>query len=328
MSYLEKLAKQQLSQLNGSTRQNVADKYVQMPQGKTGIITLRILPSAEEDTEPWVTTRLHRNIKAPGDPGKGYTVHCPREQGADGYWRGKCAICDFYQSLYKAADAASTEEESEQFKEFARDIKPRLRVYYNAIIRKWTNPKTGDIEENVGPRILSNGEKLHYKVLTAITGDEQTETVGLGDITAFASGSDLKIIKKTNGGFANYDESLFLAASPAGSKAEVKEWMSNLWDLKELRRIETEEKLQYYADILQGKTEDLGFDGASKSKPVSVAVPAAVAPAAVAPPTPVVEEAPFEAAPASTTDDFSVDDIDMSIVGEDFLDDIDKILEN
>lgn len=338
MNNLQKLAQQQLNKLNG--RSNIQDKYIQMPEGKTGVIVVRILPAAEENDLPWVMTRLHRNVKTPGDPGKGHTVHCPREQGSDGYWRGDCPICDVYSGLWNMADNASTEDEADQYRQFARDIKPRLRVYYNAIQRKWTNPRTGDVEENVGPRILSNGEKLHTKTLTAICGDEATETEPLGDITDFSEGCDFKIIKKTQGNFPNYDDSVFLPPSPAGTKAEIKEWMNNLWNLKELRRIQPPDRMQYYAALLQGKVDEESFDFGKNSVSASV-------PSNSSTKKEEQEEAPFNSDDSNDSDDNDdssdnvssasvsndiddniddLDDIDMSIVGDDFMDDIDKIL--
>lgn len=303
---IAKIAQQQLNSMSGQNPNR--DKYVPMPKGNSGVIIVRILPAKNEDELPWVATRIHKiNDRY---------FHCPREQDVQGYWKGICPICDKYQALWKLVDAAKTEDEAIKRKDIARSLKPRLRVFYNAIIRNLMDEKTGESLKDVGPRILSNGEKLHTKVLLEYAGDRSIEQDPKA-IDDLETGCDLKIIMKKIAGYANYDNSQFLSPSPAGTKAQVKAWMDNLWDLSAERKIVSLDELQEQVDIFEGlkKDESIAFEPETPketSKEVSSEKK-------------VVDKKVISQEETTSDDD---DDIDMSLIGDDFMEGINEILKS
>lgn len=233
-----------------SQGQNVlSDLFVQMPE-KNGVVVIRILPDApkalfgHEDLF-FQKTRLHRI--------NGRSVHCPKElTKVNGKWRwmGDCPICDHYNWLWnesKKDDCPA--DKAKKMQSEARSIKPVERSYYNVIVRKEIDPKTNEVNENVGPKIYSGGVKMQAFIMRAIFGDDELEEDPLGDISDPITGRDLKIIKTmVKGGdgqfYPNYDQSKFLDPSPLGTQEQVAEWMDGLHDLSKLRVIKEHEELK------------------------------------------------------------------------------------
>lgn len=200
--------------------------------------------------------------------------------------------------MWKQSDTADAEE-AKALQAEARSIKPVERYYWNAIVRVLTN-KQGTVEKDVGPRIFSCGKQLQSKLLRAMTGDDVVGIEGLGDITDTegVEGRDLQVIKRLVKGsgdekYPNYNESVFKNPSPAGSAAQVSEWLSNLHDLNTLRRIlptdelarevrihrglEKDPELQAYEDSINIEADDEPVVVRQPAKPVAQTRPAATA---------------------------------------------------
>ena len=73
---------------------------VQMPEGK-GVVPVRLLSSPDGDL--FKGTRTH-NVN-------GKNLHCPRELAPDGYYRGKCPICEYYNLLWKNSKTKAPEKQ-------------------------------------------------------------------------------------------------------------------------------------------------------------------------------------------------------------------------
>ena len=230
------------------------DMFVQMPDGK-GSITVRLLPPLKG--QPLVCkTRIHTI--------NGRNYHCPKTfNDSAERWDGDCPICEYYRWLYKEVDRLEKEVgdsvAAEKRRAEARRIKPNDRYYINVIVRQEID-SSGEIRENIGPKVLSVGIKLYSKILRAFTGDEDYNEPPLGDISDWKKGRDLLIIKEIQSDgsrkFPNYDRSKFLEPSPLGTPEEVAEWMKNVHDLSALRRITSFEELDRQLAIYRGVLED------------------------------------------------------------------------
>jgi len=248
--------KAEYNRLESAGQSNYLDNFVPMPEGE-GSVVLRLLPYGDNPL-PFVATRTHKmNSK---------NLHCPMNL-VNGKWVGNCPICNHYKSLWKQSDSAS-EDEAKMLQAEARAIKPVERYYWNAIVRVLTN-KQGQVEKNVGPKIFSCGKQLQSKLLRAITGDEIVGLDPLGDVTDVtgAEGRDLKVIKRlVKGGndekYPNYNESIFLPVSVAGSDEDVEKWLESIHDLNSLRRILPNEDLAREVRIHRGLEQDpdLAYD--------------------------------------------------------------------
>lgn len=286
---------------------NFLDNFVHMPEGN-GTVVVRILP---RERMPFVANRIHRiNDRS---------VHC-RKELVGGRWVGNCPVCDYYNWLWATSDKLAKQnqnEESEKRKAEARAIKPMERFYYNAIVRKEQKPN-GDVEENVGPKILSVGKGLHQRIMRAMTGDESMDEQPLGGDTGMVldlkRGNDLKIIKRVKGGpgnFPDYDESKFLDSSPAGDPDKCVKWMENVHDLSKLRDAKSIEELNYEVDVYRGVITDdrykSRFDDTPAPRPTLEAVVNHDPASDDSPPTrryeaPAAEVTSTESAPLSNED--------------------------
>jgi hypothetical protein len=177
----------------------------------------------------------------------------------NGKWQGFCPICNYYRKLWQDSDKVSGDDADKLIAE-ARSIKPLERYYYNVIVRSQVNPSTGEVEKDVGPKILSIGKQLHARIIRAILGDPVLDEPELGDVTHPESGRDFKIIKRIrkSGGdaFPNYDESKFMGVSPLGNDKQVANWLENLHDLQALRQLKTTEELLKELNIFRGLEKD------------------------------------------------------------------------
>ncbi len=278
----------------GNQNQNYLENFVPMPDGE-GSVTLRLLPAAENQILPFSSTRTHKV--------NGRNYHCPRVL-VDNRWQGVCPICDELRSIWKAAESAPSKEESEALKAEYGRIKANERYYWNVIVRQVIT-KDGQVLNNVGPKIWSVGKKMQAKILRAIEGDKVLRIPGYGDITDHMTGRDICVVKriaKGSGNFTypNYDESMFLAPSAAGTQAEIDKWMSSLHDLSTLRKVlplnEIEQALRYHkgieVDPNGGYNKDSDDDDDAPAftpkKPVSIFVPPQAP--ATAKPKPVAEQ--------------------------------------
>jgi hypothetical protein len=234
-----------------------SNKYLRLPDGECAL-TIRILPSKSGNVLPYASTRLHYI--------NGRSFHCLRELESDGYWRGNCPICTYYNALYRKADAAKTMEEAEEIKEVARNFKPIERHYYNVIVREYVDPETGETKKNVGPLVASFGKSLQAKILRAYVGDKKFKEPPLGNISHPLTGRDFKIIKELvkdgTRKYPRYDASRFEEESVLGDDAQIENWLGSLWDLEAERQDEMlgVEELQDQIDIIQGKKADPSVD--------------------------------------------------------------------
>jgi hypothetical protein len=221
----------------GNTNTDFLSNFVRMPE-KEGYVIIRLLPPAK-GKKFYCATRTHRLNKN--------NVHCPRELNSingvkrwlDVDQKNPCPICKYYNQLYRDADE-TTGEESNRLVESARKIKPIERYYYNCTVRHQVNDK-GEVEENIGPKILSIGKTLHEKILRNILGDAKLKKKGLGDVSDVKLGRDFQIVKKIkkgkDGSYPQYDDSEFLDPAVLGDPAQVELWLNGLHDLGSLRKL-------------------------------------------------------------------------------------------
>jgi hypothetical protein len=245
---------------------------VRMPE-KAGFVVVRILPPAR-GKKLWCATRIHKINRR--------NLHCPRvqikTQQDKVFWRDAdpkcpCPVCKYNSELWKEMEGAD-EEKVVALKKQATDVKAFDRYYYNCIVRQQTDPKTGEVQKNVGPKILSVGVQLHDRIVRAITGDKKNEEPGLGDITDIRNGRDLKIIKAIRPGkdsFPEYNESKFQDPSPLGDPDQVEQWLASLHDLAALRVLKPldEMKLELKKHLGIIKNDETGFDINEFRKPAS-----------------------------------------------------------
>jgi hypothetical protein len=250
------------------------DNFVRMPEGD-GIVTVRILPP-KKGQKLFCVTRTHKLGKK--------NLHCPQTL-VGGKWQGMCPICTYYRNLWKESDQKGGEE-AEQLRAEARSIKPLERYYYNVIVRTQMNPTTGDLETNVGPKILSIGKQLHARIIRAILGDPSISEPELGDVTDKTTGRDFKIIKRLRksgaDSFPNYDESKFMGESILGTDKQIAQWMETLHDLQALRQLKPTDEILHELNIFRGLEKDpsTDFDVSNFKKPAETKVaPAVTAPA-------------------------------------------------
>ena len=227
----------------GNNSADYLENFVKFPEGN-GVVVLRLLGPApsgmygREKNPFFQDTRIHRvNNKS---------LHCLKRLEGNKF-TGECPICRQYNWLWQESEKKGPEEAA-QLQAQARAIKPIERYYYNCIVRKEVDEKTGEIRENVGPKILSVGKTLHKMIIRAIVGSEELDEKPLGDVTDIKSGRDFKIIKtmRVSGkdSYPNYDTSRFLDASPLGTTEQIDKWQSTLHDLFGLRTIRDPEELK------------------------------------------------------------------------------------
>jgi hypothetical protein len=259
--------RQEQTRLESQGNNNFLDNFVRMPEGE-GIITVRILPP-RKGQKLFCVTRTHKLGNK--------NLHCPQTL-VSGKWQGFCPVCNYYRSLWKEIDHKSGHE-AEQLMAEARGIKPLERYYYNVIVRSQVNTTTGEMEKDVGPKILSIGKQLHARIIRAILGDPVLDEPELGDVTDRESGRDLKIIKRIRksgaDSFPNYDESKFMGVSAAGTEKQVEHWLEHLHDLQALRQLKTTEELMKELRIHRGLEQDPSTQFDFGDKPAIVEAPAA-----------------------------------------------------
>lgn len=252
--------RQEQTRLESQGNNNFLDNFVRMPDGE-GIVVVRILPP-RKGQKLYCVTRTHKLGQK--------NLHCPQTL-VNGKWQGFCPICNWYRNLWKESDRKGGEE-AEQLIAEARSIKPLERYYYNVIVRSQMNPTTGEVEKDIGPKILSIGKQLHARIIRAILGDPALDEPELGDVTDPETGRDFKIIKRIRksgpDAFPNYDESKFMGVSALGTDKQASQWTENLHDLQSLRQLKTTEELMKELRIFRGLESDpsLSFDfGSSPS---------------------------------------------------------------
>ena len=249
--------------LEADSQSALSELFVRMPE-KNGVVIIRLLPPADPDLFGhknlfFQKTRLHYLDDR--------SWHCPKELKKIGpnkfRWVGDCEICNHYNWLWEESKKPSCAPDmAKKLQEEARAIKPVERNYWNCIVRKEVDPKTNEVNENVGPKIISFGVKLQKFILRAIFGDKELEEEGLGDVFDTIAGRDLKIIKTmTKGGdggtYPNYDQSKFLEVSPLGTPDQIEKWLAEMHDLSKLRNVQPKEELEKQMRIyLGGEVED------------------------------------------------------------------------
>jgi hypothetical protein len=249
--------------------------FVRMPE-KEGFVIVRLLPPAK-GKKFFCATRTHRLDRK--------NLHCPRNleniQGkkrwVDCNPKDPCPICKFYNGLWRESEDASAEEAT-VLQNDARKIKPIERYYYNCIVRHQVNKK-GEVEKNVGPKILSIGKTLHERIVRAITGDAKNEEKGLGDVSDLKVGRDFKIVKKLRGQgkeqYPYYEDSKFQDPTPLGDKDQIDVWLGQMHDLSALRVLKTSDELdielQKYNHVIPDDDAETSFDmNKYRKKPESI----------------------------------------------------------
>jgi len=246
----------------GNNNEEYLAKFVRMPE-REGFVLMRFLPR-KKGTKLFCATRTHTLTNPTTKQKRAY--HCPKELvqiERNGKlvpsWKGDCIICKYYSDLWQKSESMSGKEQEAQ-QNRARDIKPVERYYYNVIVRQEKDPKTGEVQKNVGPKIYSCGKQVHAKIMRAIVGDKDAGETPLGDITNPVSGRDFKVVKKiTKSGpreFPNYDFSKFEGESPAGESDELDTWLENIHDLQALRKVKTEEELRHALRVHLGMVQE------------------------------------------------------------------------
>jgi hypothetical protein len=253
---------QENERLSAQPGSGFLDTFVKMPDGN-GVVVMRLLPPAPKgafgrDRNPFYqATRTHKL--------KGRSYQCIK-QLEDKKWVGDCPVCRYYNWLWQESERQSPDlADATQNK--AREIKPIERYYYNVMVRQQVN-SSGEVETNVGPKILSVGKTLHKMIIRAIVGDKELNEAPLGDVTDLKTGRDFKLIKtmRQSGreSYPNYSDSKFLDVSPLGDPDKVKEWLSKLHDLTALREnsLLDYEALKHQLKVHLGleEDEDSGFD--------------------------------------------------------------------
>ena len=253
---------QENERLNTQPGGGFLDNFVKMPDGN-GVVVVRLLPPApkgafgREKNPFYQATRVHKL--------NGRNYQCLKTL-EDKRWVGDCPVCRYYNWLWQESDKQSPDL-AEQTQNNARAIKPIERYYYNVLVRQQVNAN-GEVETNVGPKILSVGKTLHKRIIVAIVGDKELNEDPLGDVTDLKNGRDFKIIKTMRQSgrntFPNYSDSKFLDVSPLGDPDQVKEWLANLHDLGALREngLLEYEPLKHQLKVHLGleKDEDSDFD--------------------------------------------------------------------
>lgn len=261
------------SKNKGEGKTTSSDKYVQMPEGN-GYLIVRILPPApagafgRQKNNFYSAFKIHRlNDRS---------VYCLKNHSLKdnkAYWSGDCPICQYYSHLWRKSDEQNDNSKKEELQNKARELRPYERYYLNVIVRSNFNKDTQTIEKNVGPKILSVGSKLFYKIIGDMVGDPSMEKKGLGNVTHPMTGRDLKIIKKITKfkakdgrmvEYGDFSESHFVDPSPLGNPDEVEKWIASLHDLVALRPNHTFEevkkKLKIYLGVIPDDSSDGGFD--------------------------------------------------------------------
>lgn len=225
------------------TSSGINDVYVKMPE-KDGFINLRLLPKLK-GKDLYCSTRIHYI--------NGKSIHCMRMY-SEGKWivdpeKGECPACKKYNALWQESKICPNQIDKTKIESRARSLKPVERYFWNVIIRSENNPKTGTIDKNVGPKILAIGKTVQTLILESIRGNELVGKQALGDVTDPYKGRDLRLVKKVvrggNGeGYPNYDSSVFIDASPAGTTEEMKKWLQSIHDLKECRKVPTRDEVE------------------------------------------------------------------------------------
>ena len=179
-----------LKEGNQSVGNDWLENFVKFPEG-AGVTVVRLLgPAApglfNRKSSPFFqSTRIHRV--------NGKSLHCLKTLEGSKF-AGECPLCLYYNWLWKESESKGPEEAA-KLQAQARAIKPIERYYYNCIVRKEVDEKTGEVRTDVGPKILSVGKTLHKMIISAIVGNEEMQEPALGDVTDFKTGRDFKIIK-------------------------------------------------------------------------------------------------------------------------------------
>ena len=223
------------SRLNKEQGGDANDNYVRMPE-KDGFVLIRLLPKLKG--KPFFSpVRIHRLGEYPNAK----TIFCLRKltkTPKGEFWKATsqeqdCPICKQYNNMWERSKKLPQNQQKD-IQELARSIKPVERYYYNVIVRSQLNSKTSQIENNIGPKILSCGKQLHNIICVSIYGNETTGKKSLGDVASPVNGRDFKVVKVVRGanGYPNYEQSFFEDASPLGTKDQIDTWLKNYHDLE------------------------------------------------------------------------------------------------
>lgn len=291
---------------------NAMDAYVKMPE-KEGFLIVRLLPPMiGADGNPrdlFTATQLHYMGTYPSSK----TYHCIRKRAKHPYqnkmiWvnatnnpKDDCPICAEYGRLWKMINRLPDgDPQKDRLKAQARGYKGNARYYWNVIVRSQVNGKTGDKEENVGPKILSLPEQTHNLIITNMKGDADAGIKALHNVTDIAKGRDFRIVKKIKKAdgkeFPNYELSRFEDPSPLGTPEQIEIWKANMHDLNALRvLLPVEELRRVLGEYSNGGESQSSNDWEEKATAKESAAPKSAPKAQAASLSEVVDE-DFEAA--------------------------------
>lgn len=260
---------------------NFMDRLVKMPE-KDGYVTIRLLPPLTGHKLPYAACRVH-NLVTEEDKAnkKANNLYCGRTlQGRK--WVGDCFICEYYNHLYKLADAAKLKGNMDLYDQLvakAKAIKPQEKYYYNAIVLE-SYPATGQTAAD-GPLIYSCGITIHTRILEAVLGNKEFNKKPKGNVFHPKTGRNLKIVKamKPGGQFPDYNGSEWEDVSPLSEDDnQIQKWLDSMNDVHALRKVLATEEMKRAIRIFEGyeqdakKTFDTSFLNDS-STAASVSVP-------------------------------------------------------
>lgn len=216
-------------------------KFMQVSEGSN---VVRILPPKEEDEDFYSMTKFHR-IKGVGQDGRDLQIHCRKVHNE------KCPLCDLYFGIWDHINKTG----DQRHKPFANYLRAKDRYYVNVV-----NRESGEV------KVLSHGKILFSKIIAAMVDPDY------GDITDLEAGHDFKIIKIMEGQWPKYDQSAPRPKStPAGTKKEIKVWMDELHNLKEMVKLEEYDDLKKIAMMYdplapKGRTSEEAEEATSSSE--------------------------------------------------------------
>ncbi len=263
---------------------NFMDKIVKMPE-KDGYVLLRLLPPLPGFKLPYAACRVH-NLATMEDrlQKKANNLYCGRSlEGRK--WVGNCFFCDYYNHLYRLADAARAKGDialADQYVEKAKAIKAQEKYYYNAIVLD-SYPATGQSPAD-GPLIYSCGITIHTRILEAVLGNPEFKKKPKGNVFHPQNGRNLKVVKamKPGGTFPDYNGSEWEDVSPlSDDDALIQKWLGSMNDVHVLRKVIAVEEMKRAIRVFEGIEQDAKktFDASflsEESHAVSVSVPAGV----------------------------------------------------
>lgn len=228
-------------------------KFVKLPE-RDGYVNMRFLPKLR-GKKLYCATKIHYLDDGTGT-GKTKVYHSPKKlefnDKGQPRWIGESVIDLFLRDLWSRSEKANEKDRKEMRRLYSR-TKGVERYYYWVIVREEKDAE-GKINKNQ-LKIFSCGKTVHAMILRAISGDPKLGIKPLGDVTHPKTGRDFKLVKKMTKAqdpetmamreYANYDLSAFdTSESPLGTDEEIALWLSQMYDLEDLKKVKSEDELK------------------------------------------------------------------------------------